>query len=174
MRTPKLFKTLITYLLFLLITLSLNSCFISKAISKSKARKEFTEENNAIPPSFGKANEVILCILKNRSSYDRYLKSAFKKEYKGNYVLIYEPDLNSAKYADKEKYRYVFDYDGGTVMTTTWSDGLSASSQFKRYYILDRLEHKKYQTGGEFGFFALAMRCYVENLEIKRLSNSKI
>jgi hypothetical protein len=172
MRTLRLFKTVIIYSLLMILTLSLNSCFIAKAISKGKARREFTEENKAIPPSFGKANEVILCILQDRNSYDKFLKSAFKKKYKGDYVLVYKPDLYSAKYADKEKYRYVFDYDGGSIMTTAWSDGLSASSTMKRYYIYDRLENTKYQTGGEFGFFALAMRCYVENLEIKRLSNS--
>ncbi len=170
MRVPRLFKTLITNLLLMMLILSLNSCFIGKAIESGKARKEFTEENKAIPPLFGKKNTVLLCVLHKRNSYDKYLKSAVKKNYKGEYVLIYLSDLKSDKYKDKEKYRYVFDYGSGSSSSTTYSDGMSSSITYKRFSVFDRLENKKYESGAEFGFFANAMKIYMANLEIKRIS----
>lgn len=170
MRATRLFKNVINYLLLMIITLSLNSCFIAKSIEAKHARAEFTTENKAIPPSFGKSNAILLCVLQGRNSYDKYLKSAVKNNYKGEYVLIYPYDLSLEKYNDKEKYRYVFDYGYGSTITTTWSDGLSASSTYKRFNVYDRLEDKKYESGAEFSFFANAMKIYMANLEIKRQS----
>lgn len=172
MRTLRLFKTVITYSLLMILTLSLNSCFILKGIESKYAKTDFTTENDAIPPSFGENNAILLCVLKDRNSYDKFLKSAVKKNYKGEYVLIYSSDLSSDKYKDLEKYRYIFDYDDGTVNTTSWSDGLSASSTMKRFYVGDRLEKKIYQTGTEYSYFANAMKIYMTNLEIKRMSSN--
>ncbi len=170
MKKPNLFKTVINYLLLTIITLSLNSCFIKKAIEVDHAKKEFTEQNQAIPPSFGKDNSVIVCILHGRNSYDKYLKIAVEENYKGEYLLIKSADLTSIEYSNKAKYRYVFDYGSGSSLTTIYSNGQSVTTTYKRFFIYDRLEDKKYESGAEFTYFAKAMRVYFANLEIKRSS----
>ncbi|MFV8334876.1 hypothetical protein ACNQF7_02185 [Flavobacterium sp. RSP29] len=179
MRTTRLFKTVITYLLLMILILSLNSCFIAKSIEAKHARAEFTTENKAIPPSFGKSNTILLCVLQGRNSYDKFLKSAVKKNYKGEYILIYSYDLSSDKYSDKNKYRYVFDYNSGSSIASTYrysspystvNSYSNATTTYKRFYVNDRLENKIYQSGAEFGFFANAMKIYMANLEIERQS----
>jgi hypothetical protein len=141
--------------------LNLSSCAGTGAM-----KSEFTEENKAIPPDFGKnKSEVLLCVLQ-RGSYNGYLKSAAKENYNGQYVFIQSSELNSATYADKTKYRYFFDYDGGS--SVSYSNG--GSSTFKRFFVKDRLENKKYQSGAEFSFYAKAMKIYMANLETKRKS----
>jgi hypothetical protein len=164
------FTKKISIFISIILLFSLNSCFIAKAVESKHARKEFTEENKAIPRDFGKKDQILICVLKGRSSYDNYLKRAVKKNYKGKYIFVTNLDMYVSKYDDKDIYRYYFDYDGGTTMTTSWSDGLSASSTLKRFFIGDRLENKKYQCGAEFGFFANAMKIYMANLEVKRIS----
>ncbi|MFG6686890.1 hypothetical protein ACGK9U_09935 [Mariniflexile sp. HNIBRBA6329] len=163
-------KKTIKIISLLFIILCLNSCFIGKSIQSSKARSEFTEENDAIPPNFGKfEHTVIVGILKGRRSYDKYLKSAFKKNYNGAYVLLTREELKKPEYRNMSKYRYVFDYTLGTTRSTIYSDGLSSSVTLKRYYVEDRIEDKIYQSGAEFSYFAKAMKIYVANLEKKRL-----
>lgn len=162
------------YLKPLLVTLlcfTLQSCFIGKAIETKKARQEFTVENEAIPPDFGKnEDEVLLFVLKGRRSFDKWIKKA-AKGYTGAHELVLESDMSNSKYSDKVKYRYKFDYSPGTVVTrTNMSTGRSSSSTYKRYYVGDRMSDKTYQSGAEFTYFAKAMRVYVENLNLKRIA----
>ena len=153
-------------IIFLIILGSfMQSCFIMKAIETPKMRKEFTEKNDAIPPEFGEdKNAVLLVIKRGRNSYDKGLKSAVKR-YSGKYLLINRDEL--VNYTDLNKFRYIFDYSGGSTHTTHYSNGLSASSTYKRFYVYDRLNDKSYQSGAEFTFFGKAMKVYFENLNIK-------
>lgn len=159
--------------IILLLSLSLifNSCFIGKSIESSGAKSEFTVENNAIPPEFGKERDVVVIgILQGRKSYDRYLKKAFTKNYNGEYILISEDELSNSEYNNKQKYRYIFDYSSGSSSSTYSSSGQSSSITYKRFFIHDRLKDKSYQSGAEFTYFAEAMSIYIENLEEKRIS----
>lgn len=157
---------ILRFLTLMSLTLLLNSCFALKASDANNARKEYTVENNAIPPQFGQdSNEVLLCMKKNRKSYDKYLKSAAEL-YNGKYEIISEAQLASDKYSDTKKYRYMFDYEGGTQVH--YSNGGTATA--KRFYIKDRLEDKDYKSGAEFTFFAKVMKVYFENLEAKRIT----
>lgn len=161
------FMKILRFFTLISFTLILNSCFALKASDANNAKKEFTVENNAIPPQFGQdSNEVLLCIKKNRKSYDKYLKAAAEL-YKGKYEIVSEAQLNSEKYSDTKKYRYIFDYNGGTQVN--YSNGNTATA--KRFYVKDRLEDKDYSSGSEFTFFAKVMKVYFENLEAKRVSN---
>lgn len=154
--------------LFILVTTCLVSCF---GVPQS-LKNEFTEKHNAIPPDFGKEKTVFLVVLRGRSSYDKYVKSAVKKYYKGDYVFVNvkKESIDNEKFSDKNKYRYYFDYSDGSTQTTTFSNGQSASSTFKRFYVYDRLMEKRYQSGGETGLFGKALKAYMGNLEIKRQS----
>ncbi len=156
---------------FLLIMLALffQSCLINKAIETPKMRKEFTEKNNAIPPEFGEDKNTVLLVLKrDRRSYDKGFKSALKN-YSGKYLLISYKDLD--KYSDMNVYRYYFDYSDGTTRTVHYQNsGLTSSSTRKRFFIYDRLNKKKYQSGAEFIHFGKAMKVYFENLNTKYTS----
>lgn len=158
-------------LLLLLFTSTLQSCFISKAIETRKMKREFIENNGAIPPDFGKDYTVLMVQLRGRGSYDRYLKSAAKK-YLGEYIIVKTDESIDEKYPDKKKFRYVFDYSDGSTVTTQFSNGKSASSVYKKFYVYDRLKKIRYQSGAEFTFFAKAMKIYFKNLELKRISTN--
>jgi hypothetical protein len=170
MKNPR-FLFLVIYIFSVSITLS--SCFIGKSIEASHMKQEFTEENDAIPPDFGKDNSTLLVILQGRNSYDNYVKRAVKNNYNGKYILVLSTDYYSGDYTDVNEYRYLFDYTNGSTSSTTFSNGMSASSTAKRYYIKDRLKDKMYQCGAEFGFFAKALEIYFQNLESKRISIQK-
>jgi len=162
----------IKIIITLIICLNLSSCFVGKIIETSKAKTEFTVENDAIPPEFGENKEMIIIgILRGRRSYDKYLKSAFKNYYNGKYILISAEEMRNSKYNDKKKYRYIFDYSDGSTITYTFSSGRKASSNNFRHFIFDRLNNKRYQSGAEFTFFAKSMKVYMANLEQKRISN---
>lgn len=147
----------------------MQSCFIGRLIQTPKMEEAFSEKNNAIPTNFDK-NTTMLVIIKGRGSYDRYLKKAIKKNFKGNYVFIKDEDLNSSNYSDTSKFRYVFDYSNGRTQTTHYSNGQSASSTWKVFYLFDRLENSKYSSGKDFSNFGLALNIYWKNIELKRLN----
>lgn len=154
------------FILIPLVALVLQSCFVRKGIESNAAKSEFTVENDAIPPDFGKdENTVLIGILRQRKSYDKWVKKAFEN-YNGEYLLLSEFELSKPEYSDTEKYRYVFDYSDGSL----YRNGRYNSGSYKRFFIKDRLEDKMFQSGAEFTFFAKAMEVYVQNLENKRLS----
>lgn len=163
----KTIKFLIYPTIFLLISATLVSCF---GVPQS-LKNEFTEKHNAIPPDFGKDNEeVFVVILRGRGSYDKYVKGAVKKYYKGKYIYINvkKESLNDDKYSDKKKYRYYFDYSDGSTSTAHYNNGQSSTVTFKRFFVHDRILDKRFQSGGETGLFGKALKAYMGNLEIKR------
>jgi len=158
-------KSLFAAILFILLSFSTSSF-----AQENKMRSEFSVENNAIPADFGKENTIIIGILKGKKSYDKYLEKALKKFYTGEYVLERSSRLSS-KYSDREKYRYLFDWDYGSSRTTHYSDGMQTGITLRRFYILDRLTGDKYKCGAEFIKFYKAMCIYIENLDKVRQSN---
>jgi hypothetical protein len=154
-------------LLLLLVCFTMQSCFIGRLIQTPKMEDAFSEKNNAFPADFDK-NATILIIIKGRGSYDKYLKKAVKKNFKGNYVFIKKEDLQSTNYEDKSKFRYFFDYSNGRTQTTQYSNGQSASSTWKVFYLFDRLESNRYSSEKDFSNFGLALKIYWKNIELKR------
>lgn len=155
------------FLSLIIIIISFNSC---GQIAKAKAKKHFTETRGAIPSTFGASeNEVLLIVLRNRSSYDRYLKSASKR-YLGKVKFIRSADVMQDQYKDKTVYRYLFDYVEGSTSIVQYSNGMQNSVTFKQFYINDRLTGKNYMSGYETAYFGKALKAYMENLELKRIS----
>ena len=143
------------------------SCF---GIAKMHARKEFTEELHAIPPHFGEKGTVLIAILRNRSSYDNYVKKAAKL-YNGEVILLKNSAELTTLYSDKTKYRFLFDYTAGSTSSVHYAgSNLNSSVTYKRFYVSDRLENEMYQCGYESGSFGDLLKAYFENLEKKRLS----
>lgn len=141
---------------------SLNSCFIGKAATVSKAKKEFTVENYAIPPEFGNDdNAYLIGVLHGPDYYDKFVRKNFDKAYTGKYVLLTQEELDSEKYQDLEKYRYTLAYRGGS--STTHKITITQ----KKFFVYDRLNKKKYITGAEFPYYAKAMEVYLNQLDKK-------
>lgn len=162
-------KVKITIVL-MLCSLLFTSCFGNKAQAEA-AQKEFTVENDAIPPNFGKDKDAIVVVVKRgRRSYDRYLKKAFEENYHGNYEFVKQDDLSDSKYKDAAKYKYLFDYANGSTSINTYANGGTSSLTYKRFFVKDREADKIYKSGAEFRSFALAMKIYAENLEKKRIA----
>jgi hypothetical protein len=152
----------------LLLTFVFFSCGSSKMLSA------YTEEKNAIPPDFGKQGTILLIIKNNNIfNYNHFLKSAFEKNYFGEYKIIDYDQIESKEFENKEVYRYIFDFSRGTGYSSTYSNqstGMSSShvGNFKIFYVFDRFEEKKFQNKVEFSAYAKAMKAYITNLEVKR------
>lgn len=156
-----------------LIVIVLSSCAIGKSVTETKAKKEFTVENHAIPPEFGEdKNTYLIGIIQGSPQYQKYLRINFEKAYNGKDLLLTNEEMNSEKYSDITVYRYIFGFLEGSTSSTTYSSGLSSSTTSKKYYVYDRVAKKRYITGAEFPYFAKAMEVYLEQLESKRI-NSK-
>lgn len=158
------------YLLIFVFAMSLQSCFVGKAIETKKMKSEFTEENNAIPPDFGQDKEAVLLLKFVGTARDGYLKRAAKKNYDGPYEILKKNTTADVAFPDKKKYRYIFDHDLGTGYSVTGTTGMTRYGNFKRYFIYDRLTDKKYSCGAEFTFYAKGIRVYMDALNTKRNS----
>lgn len=148
------------------ISISLQSCFVSKSSDIKNMRSEFSVENNAIPPNFGKNKSEVLLVLITGFAVDKFHKKALKEKYFGEYELHNPKTDLDEKFPDKSKYRYVFVTGGGT----SYGQG-NLGGQYKRYFVYDRLDKKEYSSGAEFSNFALALKIYMENLNTQRLKN---
>lgn len=157
----------IIYLITYFVIITFNSCGTS---ASKHASQEFTEEFKAIPPHFGEKNTILLITLRDRNSYDHYLKEA-AEFYKGEKVYIGIGEEMLHEYDDKTKYRFVFDYTNGSSSTVT-QNNLSSTIYLKRFFVKDRLENKIYQCGYETQYFGKALKAYMQNLELKRISQN--
>ncbi len=148
--------------ILVILCLSLNSCFIGKAATVSKAKKEFTVENYAIPPEFGNdENSYLIGVLHGPDYYDKFVRNKFEKAYTGKYILLTEEELDSEKYQDLEQFRYTLAYTAGSSQTH------NVTVTQKKFFVYDRLNKKKYITGAEFPYYAKAMEVYISQLDKK-------
>lgn len=138
--------------------------------------KHFTVEKKALPADFGSDSQCILmCILKDRSSRDKYMEKQITNEYHGKYEFISESDLGSAKFKNKDIYRFLLDYKGSSTTSTYMSGGSLRTSNIptSNYYLLDRKSNKEYNSNFKSGRFSKSIQAYAINLEIVRLKNQK-
>lgn len=158
--------------LLVMATFLFQSCiFLAAPIAKGQAKKYLTAEHNAIPYDLGKDDSYVVCILQNRESRDKYLKKYFKQNYKGKYVFVSMKELETEKYKDVEKYRYMFTYAkiSGSVyyIDNKTSTPLSSSN----YFIYDRKTDTEYNSTFHSSFFGKTIDAYTANMEKQRLAN---
>lgn len=174
-------KIQFTFVLLIVSLLTLSSC---GAIVKTKAKKYATVEEGAIPANFGIDNSVVLFVTSGKRSYDKYLKSNIKKAYQGDYILVSKEDIVSSKYADKNKYRYIFDFkkesysyhsNNATIYGQSAHTGMkNATGQVRRFTITDRVDEKDYVMKMTSSFWSKLQRMYMKNMESVRVQNSGI
>ncbi|MCB9335513.1 MAG: hypothetical protein H6586_05150 [Flavobacteriales bacterium] len=169
----KIFKLVLCFALIIPLVSSAQNGLMKKA----------TVENGAIPENFGKEETIMIFIIKDRKSYDKYLKKNVEENYGGKYVYLLKEDLENKKYQDKNLYRYVMDYETHSSNMTTYNPGNSlnnANNGFQStsvtgysYSIYDRKEDKEYPSNVSSGLFGKLIKGYVINLEAERQKNSK-
>ncbi len=134
---------------------------VGAAVSKKQAINQLTIEKGNLPPYFKEDQSIILAISKDLK-YDKYLHKGFGK-YLGKYEIISQEELKKSKYRDKDKYRYIFDFDP-IIITTSYTDGSSSESMRKRFFIYDRVEEKKYGPAKQSSFYSKTIQAYIINL----------
>lgn len=152
-----------------LIICSFASC---GAIVKGSAVKRTTYANNAIPPNFAENPGTLVCVLQGRNSRDKYMKKHVEKIYKGDYIFVHKDSLNNSAYSNKDKYRYLFDYNSTTsvqVMPDP-NTGMFRQSNIRSstYYIKDRKTGAAYSNDLNSGYFSKLIQGYVIGLEAAR------
>lgn len=141
---------------------------------KSLAKSQITVERKAIPPDFGKDNTVLLCIIKGKKSYDKYMKKHVINEYHGKYEFVLKKDLYDDKYDDTSKYRYLLDLNKIEYSNYAYSGRDEWRTNYvttAAYYILDREENLTYESPMTSSFFAKIIQAYMINLEKERLKH---
>ena len=137
---------------------------------KSVYKSTIKDNGKQIPPEFGKVKTTILVIEKGRSTYDKYLEKNWEA-YTGDYVIINRDQLNSKKYSDLTKYKYIFDYDSRT--TNTVSNGNIQSNEGYTFYLQDRADNKKYSSYLDSGVWSKLMKAYISKIEEVRIKNEE-
>ncbi|MEI7734773.1 MAG: hypothetical protein WCI49_04875 [Ferruginibacter sp.] len=121
-----------------------------------------------IPADFGTAKTTILVVNYGRKGVDKYLEKDFSKEYKGEYVIIDEDDLNNKEYKDITKYRYIFklviDYTPGRF---TGGGGREAPEINFHINFIDRSNLKLYRTLISSNMFSKLVKSYIDRLNEK-------
>lgn len=160
-----------TLVVLLVVSSMLQSCiFAAGPIAKSQAKKNLTTEKKAIPPDLGKEGTYVVCILQERESRDKYLRKYFNENYKGNFVFSTKAELTT-KYADVEKYRYMFTYARLEGQVYHVNDGSTTTVPSSNYFIYDRKADIEYNSGFHSGFFGKTIDAYTANMEVQRLAN---
>lgn len=152
-------KTLITYLVStVILATSLQSCASTSSVSN-----KITIESGEIPPDMKSEDFTLIGVLKERGSYDKYVKKAFEN-YTGKYVLATESEIKD-KYSDPNQYRYIMDYERETASLTVVGTNKSQTVPGKRYFILDRKANQEYKRKTWSSFYSKEMQAYLKAIE---------
>lgn len=141
--------------------LFLSSCSIQQYI-------DGTANPEALPPDLGKDDAYMMVQLEGRNSHDRYLRKHFKRNYRGNHLFVDNEELNTPRYADAERYRYVFFVN---IIKFGYGSGGGASYT---YFVYDRVTKKTHTPRISGSWFAAYIKGYVINLEKQRAKNASI
>ena len=175
----------ITKLRFPILLTATLCLFLFSCVSSMKTTIE--EDGKQIPPGFGKKNEILLVIRKDKKSYDKYLEKNFSENYFGRYLIIDRAELESNKYKNTDTYRYVFDEDyheeyksanpaqiaanGGRRVNSNGTTVDYGQQMYAMFQVMDRKSGTVYKTKHGTGAFSKWMRAYIQALEKARLKN---
>ncbi|WP_124641970.1 hypothetical protein [Amniculibacterium aquaticum] len=148
----KLKKNIIGTFTVLMMSFSVVSCVGVNA-------NTITVESGEIPPDMATDASTLIAVIKDRSSYDKYVKSAFEN-YSGKYILATEQEVKT-KYSDVNVYRYVMDYERESGSVSEIGTGKSYSVPGKRFFIIDRKTDKIYKRKSWSSFYGKELKAYV-------------
>ena len=130
-----------TYLLFVVLLLTLSSC---GGIIKSYISKD--AEN--VPPDFGKQKTTLL-VIEQKKGYNKEVEKILNKYYSGEYAFVSKEDLTIKPYQDTIKYRYLLNdnlsitqaFTGSSVPVgprTGQQTNQMVSTASRSFHIIDR------------------------------------
>ena len=135
--------------------------------------KKTDEKSGVVPTEFGKPGQTLLILEGDNKMFQKWIVKE-SKYYKGEQAFIKADELktlDAGKYADKNKYPYVFSWSTTGNVSVTGNTG-DASTSYS-FFIYDRLQSKKWPVATTRASFAKLMKAFFMNLETKRQSNSK-
>jgi hypothetical protein len=108
------------------------------------------------------------------------MKKHVLNEYHGKYEFVLSEELDSDKFKDTSKYKFVFDLDKITYSRTYFErvpqtnvvQSKSRDYTTASYYILDRQKDIRYYSPITSSFFAKLIQSYMINLEKERLKKA--
>lgn len=125
-----------------------------------------------VPPELGVGNLVLLVQDEDKNALSKAIAETFEKHYKGPYEILPMTTIQSKKYLDASKYRFVF-----VVLTKQNPGQWIGRERFPpttdyAYAVLDRRIGKQYRLDGWAGGFKRSMVDYVKQMEKVRASNA--
>lgn len=147
-------------------SIAILSTTLQSCASTGSVANKITVESGEIPPDMKSENFTLVGVLKERGSYDKYVKKEFAN-YTGEYVLATENEIQD-KYSDIDKYRYIMDYERETASIHYAGTRKSQTVPGKRYFILDRKTNKEYKRKTWSSFYAKEMQAYLKAIEAVR------
>ena len=155
---------------------------ITGSIAQKEAEKSISAKNGAFPENFMENKSTLVVITGDNKSYNKYLVKDFKKYYSGACVFIKSIDFADSKYDDKDKYRYIFDYDLEThyyrsselELPAEFRNNIRGSSvTVRRFYLIDRKEDQFYQSSVTSSYFSKVIKVYAQKLNQQMIENQK-
>jgi len=131
------------------------------------------EVRQEVPPELGVGNGILLVQDEDKNQLSKAIAETFEKHYKGPYEILPASMIQSKKYLDAKKYRFVF-----AVLTKQNPGQWIGRERFPpttdyAYAVVDRLEGKQYRLDGWAGGFKRSMVDYVKQMEKVRSENTK-
>ncbi|MFM7671955.1 MAG: hypothetical protein ACKO6Q_05105 [Bacteroidota bacterium] len=139
--------------------------------SQSFAQKNDVKEE--VPPALGVDNLTLLVQDEDKNQLSKTISEMFEKHYKGPYEIQPASVIQSKKYLDATKYRFVF-----VVLTKQNPGQWIGRERFPpttdyAYAVLDRRLGIQYRLDGWAGGFKRSMADYVKEMGKVRASNAK-
>jgi hypothetical protein len=143
------------------------------------AVSEIIRADENVPPGIGCDGTVLLCIVKGKKSYDKYMKKQVEKNYFGKYEFVLAENLKDEKYANTSVYRYIFaahidgkyNVDLLSPPGTLVQDRIGNATYSYSYSVLDRTDLRLYGNGVSSSFFSKLIKANAIRLEKSRSAN---
>jgi hypothetical protein len=147
----------------LLILFSTSSCGIG-LIVRGAVKKSVSVEKKTVPPAYIAKNQVLLVLMWEVKSYDKYAKKAFEKFYNGKVEYVTFEQLLSDRYSDVDKFPYVFSQGPGDKKMYLGESYSFSYEGSRPFHIYDRKNEKFYRSRISSGFFSRVMQGYAMKL----------
>lgn len=161
-------------LTFLILSILISSCGFKTP--RAWAKLETSLESGAIPPDFGKNNEVLLCTLSGIENIDHFIIRKVSDHYNGKVIFVTKKQLIKPPYNNIVTYRYYLDHYKSSESTfashpTKTDREILVERPTLNCFMYDRLMKKKYNSNYTSNDYWRIYKFYAKNLEKVRQKN---
>ncbi|WP_207497145.1 hypothetical protein [Aridibaculum aurantiacum] len=133
--------------------------------------RSISANETAVPPDFGKEQTTLLVLNTDHTHINRTIHSSIEKFYTGPFEMVDPTMINSSKYSDRQKYRYMFRTTVRYTEAVNMGMSRMAPSFTFNYDVVDRLQGKQYGNAKSTGTYKNWIETYVKRLEQVRIAN---